>query len=36
MATDFELALFEQQFEEVLALPEASRWSLERDTSVPL
>lgn len=36
MATDFELALFEQQIEEVLALPEARRWSLERDTSVPL
>ena len=36
MATDFELALFEQQLEEVLALPEACRWSLERDTTVPL
>jgi hypothetical protein len=36
MATDFELALFEQQLEEVLALPEACRWSLERDSSVPL
>lgn len=36
MATDFELALFEQQLEEVLALPEACRWDLERDTSVPL
>lgn len=36
MATDFELALFEQQLEEVLALPEACRWSLERDISVPL
>ena len=36
MATDFELALFEQQLEEVLALPEACRWSLEQDLSVPL
>ena len=36
MATDFELALFEQQLEEVLELPEACRWSLERDSSVPL
>lgn len=36
MATDFELTLFEQQLEEVLELPEACRWSLERDTSVPL
>ncbi|HOX68980.1 hypothetical protein [Piscinibacter sp.] len=36
MATDFELALFAQQLEEVLELPEARRWSLERDESVPL
>lgn len=36
MATDFELALFELQLEEVLKLPETCRWSLERDTSVPL
>lgn len=36
MATDFELTLFEQQLEEVLELPEACRWNLERDTSVPL
>ncbi len=36
MATDFERALFEQQLEEVLELPEAERWSLERDESVPL
>ena len=36
MATDFELALFAQQLEEVLALPDAGRWNLERDTSVPL
>ena len=31
MATDFEHALFAQQLEEVLALPEAKRWILERD-----
>ena len=36
MATDFEHALFAQQLEEVLALPEAKRWILERDESVPL
>jgi len=36
MATDFELVLFEQQLKEALALPGACRWSLERDTSVPL
>lgn len=36
MATDFERALFAQQLEEVLELPEAGRWSLERDESVPL
>lgn len=36
MATDFELALFERQLEEVRALPEAGRWNLERDASVPL
>ena len=36
MATDFELALFAQQLEEVLKLPVAGRWSLERDDSVPL
>src|SRR5574338_122020 len=36
MATPFELALFEQQFEEVRALPDASRWDLERDKAVPL
>lgn len=36
MATDFELALFEQQLEDVLGLPDACRWSLERDASVPL
>jgi len=36
MATEFELALFVGQLEEVLALPDACRWGLERDTSVPL
>jgi len=36
MATDFERALFAQQLEEVLELPEAMRWTLERDESVPL
>ncbi|HWT19227.1 MAG TPA: hypothetical protein VN280_09955 [Variovorax sp.] len=36
MATDFELALFEQQLEEVLELPEACRWDLGRDITVPL
>jgi len=36
MATDFELALFERQLKEAHTLPEASRWNLERDASVPL
>lgn len=36
MATDFELALFEQELETVLELPGAWRWGLERDKSVPL
>lgn len=36
MATDFELAVFERQMREVLDLPEATRWILERDDSVPL
>lgn len=36
MATDFERAVFEQQLEDVLKLPEAGRWTLERDESVPL
>jgi len=36
MATDFELALFDEQLLEVRALPEASRWELERDLNVPL
>jgi hypothetical protein len=36
VATDFERALFARQLEEVLELPEARRWSLERDESVSL
>lgn len=36
MATALELALFAQQLEEVRALPQASRWQLERDDAVPL
>lgn len=36
MATDIELALFEQEFSEVSGLPVASRWKLERDGTVPL
>jgi len=36
MATDFELAVFERQLQEALELPEAQRWTLERDESVPL
>jgi hypothetical protein len=36
MATDFELAVFERQLQEALELPEAQRWILERDSSVPL
>ncbi|MGC0044133.1 hypothetical protein [Ralstonia pseudosolanacearum] len=36
MASDFELNIFEQDLVEVRALPEASRWELERDGTVPL
>jgi hypothetical protein len=36
MATDFELALFEEELLEVRNLPEFYRWNLERDSSVPL
>jgi len=36
MASEFDRLLFEQHLEEVLALPAAKRWSLERDTAVPL
>lgn len=36
MATELELALFAEELVEVRRLPEASRWQLERDESVPL
>ena len=36
MATDFELALFDEELLGVRSLPEASRWELERDVNVPL
>lgn len=36
MATELELALFECELQAVRGLPEASRWQLERDESVPL
>lgn len=36
MATELELALFEEELEAVRGLPEANRWQLERDNSVPL
>lgn len=36
MATEFDRVLFEQHLEEVLALPAAKRWSLERDMNVSL
>jgi hypothetical protein len=36
MALPFELSLFEQEMVEVKALPEAVRWTLERDDTVPL
>lgn len=36
MATELELALFVEELAEVRRLPEASRWQLERDDSVPL
>lgn len=36
MATEIELALFEQELLDVGSLEEASRWQLERDNSVPL
>lgn len=36
MASEFDLMLFDQHFQEVLALPAAKRWNLERDMSVPL
>lgn len=36
MPSDFELSLFEEQLGEVRILPEAGRWKLERDVTVPL
>ncbi|MBI3528640.1 MAG: hypothetical protein HY067_11800 [Betaproteobacteria bacterium] len=36
MASDFELSLFEEELREVRTLPEANRWKLERDETVPL
>lgn len=36
MATELELALFEEELQTVRELPEANRWQLERDDSVPL
>ena len=36
MATDFELALFSEELLGVRSLPEASRWTLEQDVTVPL
>lgn len=36
MATELELALFEEELVVVRGLPEASRWQLERDTTIPL
>lgn len=36
MATELEQTLFEEELQAVRSLPEASRWHLERDESVPL
>lgn len=36
MATELELALFEEELETVRRLPEATRWKLERDAACPL
>lgn len=36
MATELERALFASELQTVQRLPEASRWQLERDESVPL
>lgn len=36
MATDTDLLLFQQELETIRSLPEASRWTLERDDAVPL
>jgi len=36
VATPLELSLFAEELAEVSTLPEASRWQLERDDTVPL
>lgn len=36
MATELEQTLFEEELQTVHDLPEASRWQLERDNTVPL
>ncbi len=36
MATEFDQALFEQELKEMESLPEADRWQIERDETVPL
>lgn len=36
MATELEQNLFEEELRTVQGLPEAGRWQLERDSSVPL
>lgn len=36
MATEYDLMLFDQHYELVLALPAAGRWILERHESMPL
>ncbi len=36
MATELELALFAEEFNLVKGIPEADRWTVERDQDVPL
>lgn len=36
MATEYDLILFEQNFQAALALPEAQQWNIERDEFSPL
>lgn len=36
MATELELALFEQELDAMSDVPESKRWQLERDATVPL
>lgn len=36
MAPDFELSLFASELSQVRRLPEADRWKLDRDVTVPL